>query len=74
MCVHIYTRAYECGQIVIKTHAHDKHTNGTQDTTGKGRNQAKREKPLYIGKIAANEKKYKKVKKNLELRKKVVTL
>ena len=36
-------------------------------TTGKERNTGKAEKPAYIGIIAGNEKKYKKVKKNLEI-------
>ena len=44
-------------------------------TTGKERNTSDTGKPVYIGIIADNEKKVqKKLKKNLEIRKKVVTL
>ena len=54
---------------------HLRNTSGTQDTSGKERNTGKAGKPVYIGIIADNEKKVqKKVKKNLEIRKKVVTL
>lgn len=56
----MYARVYDCGQIVISTHDHDQHTRGTHDH---------RKKPAYIGIFAGNEKKYKKVKKNLEIRK-----
>lgn len=48
-------------------HRRNTHTRGREETTGKGRNTGKAEKPAYIGKIAHNEKKYKKVKKNLEI-------
>ena len=56
-----------CMEIGIRTHDHDKRTNGTQDTrgreetTGKGSNTGK---PEYIGIIASTEKKVqKKLKK-----------
>ena len=72
MCARMYARAYECGQIAIRTHDKDRHTTSTpteHTTTNKAG------KPAYIGKFADNEKKVqKKVKKNLEIRKKVVTL
>ena len=53
----IYARAYDCGQIVIRTHDKDRHTTSTpteHTTTNKAG------KPAYIGKFADNEKKYKK--------------
>ena len=61
----MYARASDCGQIIIRTHDHDQHTNGTQDTAGthdnrKREDSGKAEKPAYIGIIAGNEKKYKK--------------
>ena len=71
----VYARAYDCGQIVIRTQ--DQHTTSTpteHTTTGKGRNTGNKGKPEYICMIAANEKSIKKVKKNLQLRKKVVSL
>ena len=69
-CARMYARAYDCGQIVIRTQDqdHDRNTAGTR-TTGKERNTRPPEKPVYICLIADNEKKYKKVKKNLEIRK-----
>ena len=76
MYVRAYARAYECGQIVIRTHDHDQHTTGTgpPDTPTEHKTTGKAEKPAYVGIIAGNEKKYKKVKKNLEIRKKSVPL
>ena len=63
----IYARAYNCGQIVIRTHDQDRHTNGTHDNR-KREDSSKAGKPAYIGKFADNEKKVqKKVKKNLEM-------
>ena len=64
----MYARVYDCGQIVIKTHDQDQDqdqdTTGTQDTTGrhhrKREDSGKAEKPTYMGKIADDEKKYKK--------------
>ena len=58
MCARMYARAYECGQIAIRTHDKDRHTTSTpteHKTTGKAG------KPAYICMIAGNEKKYKKV-------------
>ena len=47
-----------------RTHDQDRNTTGTQDTSGKGRNTGKAEKPEYICMIADNEKKVqKKLKK-----------
>ena len=49
----MYARMYDCGQIGIRTHDHDKRTNGTQDTkgreetTGKGRNTGKHKNKIY---------------------------
>ena len=64
----MYARASDCGQMIIRTHDHDQHTNGHSTngtrTNGKGRTQGK---PAYICMIAGNEKKYKKVKKNLQI-------
>ena len=53
-----------------RTHDHDRHTNGTQDTTGtrqpeKRGTPAKRKKPEYICMIAGNAKKYKKKLKKI---------
>ena len=48
----MYARAYDCQDT----------TRHTTTTTGKGRNTGKAEKPAYIGKIADDEKKYKKSK------------
>lgn len=42
------------------TQDYDQHTNGTQDTSGKGRNTSKAEKPAYVGINAGTKKKYKK--------------
>ena len=64
----MYARASDCGQIIIRTHDHDQHTNGhstnghsngTQDHRQES-NHKQREKPAYIGIFADNEKKYKK--------------
>ena len=74
-CVRVYACAYECGQIVTRTHDHDQHktskptdTPTEHTTTGKRRNTGKAEKPAYICMFAGNEKKStKKVKKNLEI-------
>ena len=70
----MYARAYECGQIAIRTHDKDRHTTSTptEHTTGthdhrKREDSGKAVKPVYICMIAGNEKKYKKVKKNLEI-------
>ena len=40
VCIYarMYARAYDSGQIVIRTHDHHRNTTGIQDTTGKGRN------------------------------------
>ena len=65
----MYARVYDCGQIVIRTHDHDQHTNGhtngTQDTTSKGATTSiKIEFAYIIGMIAKNDKKNeKKLKK-----------
>ena len=77
MCTRIYARASDCGQMIIRTHDHDQHTppNNDHQNTGHQRTRGnhgkkdhrQREKPAYIGKFAENEKKYKKVKKNLEI-------
>ena len=60
----MYARAYECGQIVTRTHDHDQHTTGTgppeHTTTGKERNAGNTGKPAYIGIISCAEKKLKK--------------
>ena len=59
----IYARAYDCGQIVARTHDHDQHTTSKpteHTTTGKERNAGNTEKPVYIGMISCAEKKYKK--------------
>ena len=58
--VRMYARAYECGQIAIRTHDKDRHTTSTRPehtTTGKERNTGNTGKPAYIGIIAGNEKK-----------------
>ena len=55
----IYARAYDCGQIVIRTHDHDQHTNGTHDHR-KREDSGKAEKPEYICMFAGNEKKVQK--------------
>ena len=69
MCARMYARAYECGQIAIRTHDKDQHTTGTgppeHTTTGKERNTGKAEKPVYICLITDNEKKYKKKLKKI---------
>ena len=73
MCV--YARMY--ARVVIRTHNHDQHTTGTgpPDTPTEHKTTGKAEKPAYICMFAGNEKKVqKKLKKNLEIRKKVVTL
>ena len=48
MCVRVYARASDCGQIVIRTHAHDQHTNGhtngTHDHNQKESNHKQHEK------------------------------
>ena len=66
MCARIYARMYaresDCGQIIIRTHDHDQHTNGTHDHR-KREDSGKAGKSEYICMIADNEKKYKKVKK-----------
>ena len=31
MYARMFARAYDCGQIGIRTHDHDRHTNGTHD-------------------------------------------
>ena len=66
----MYARVYDCRT----THDHDQHTNGTHDHR-KREDSGKAKKPVYICMFAGNEKKVqKKLKKNLEIRKKVVTL
>ena len=65
MYARMYARAYECGQIVIRTHDHDQLKTSTppdtapteHTTTGKERNAGNTGKPAYIGIIAGNEKK-----------------
>lgn len=84
MYARMYACAYDCGQIVIRTHDHDQHTNGqtngqtngTQDATGKRATANTKIKFAYIiGVIAKNDKKNeKKVKKNLVIKKKAVPL
>ena len=54
----IYARAYECGQIAIRTHDHDQHT--TSKPT-EHKTTSKAGKPAYICMIAGNEKSIKKV-------------
>ena len=51
-----------------RTHDHDQHTNGTHDNRKREEHQ-QAGKSEYICMIAGNEKKNKKVKKNLEIRK-----
>ena len=57
----MYARAYECGQIIIRTHDHDQHTTGTgpqeHTTTGKERKSLH----IYVGLQTM-----KKVKKSLK--------
>ena len=63
MCARVYARVYECGQIIIRTHDHDQHKTSKpteHTTTGKERNAGNTGKPVYIGIIVGNEKKYKK--------------
>ena len=60
----IYARAYDCGQIVIRTHDHDRHTNGTHDHR-KREDSGKAEKPEYICMIIDNEKKVQKKSKKI---------
>ena len=55
----MYARMYDSGQIVIRTH--DQHTNGTQDTSGKGRNTGKTKFMIAGRSTRKNEKKLKKV-------------
>ena len=62
MCARMYARAYECGQIAIRTHDKDRHTNGTHDNR-KSEEHQQAEKPVYICLITDNEKKYKKSQK-----------
>ena len=73
MCMCARVCAYVCACMIEKnkTHDHDRHTTRTHDHR---RKREEHGKPAYIGKIADNEKSIKKVKKNLELRKKVVSL
>ena len=73
----MYARASDCVQIIIRTHDHDQHTTGTgpPDTPTEHKTTGKAEKPEYICMIALNEKKVqKKVKKNLQVLKFVVSL
>ena len=75
-------RVYACMYARMYSNSHkdkDHDQDQDQDTNGtpppeKERNTGNAGKPEYICMIADNEKKYKKVKKNLELIKKVVTL
>ena len=64
VCVRMYARAYDCQDSTSGTSG--THTNGTHDHR-KREDLGKTEKPVYICMFAGNEKKYKKVKKNLEI-------
>ena len=73
MYARMYARASDCGQIIIRTHDRNR-TTGTHDNRKREEHQ-QAEKPEYICMIADNEKKVqKKVKKNLEIAKKAVSL
>ena len=65
MCMCTRIRAY-VWQIAIGTQDHDQHTTGTHDHW-KREDSGKAGKSEYICIIAGNKKKYKKVKKNLEI-------
>ena len=79
MCVRMRVRVCMRVRLNIRTHDHDQDTNGTR-TNGtppleKERNTGNTEKPAYIGKIADNEKKYKKkLKKIWKYKKAAVSL
>ena len=74
MCTRVRVYVCACMTEENRTHDQDRHTAGTQDTSGKGRTQAKRENLNIYVCLQAMKKSIKKVKKNLELIKKVVTL
>ena len=59
-CARMDARAYDCGQIVIRTHDQDQDQDQDQNTPPEKGGHKQSGKPEYICMIAANEKKYKK--------------
>ena len=58
----MYARAYDCGQIAIRTYDHHRNTAHQRNTERHRKREEHRQsgKPAYICMFAANEKKYKK--------------